>query len=100
MSVELEKLLRRVSLKIAGLPAIAAIDDPEVSRASMDAHHAGARALVDELVTHHGARFSTPSGGFRLSMGGVITTCTSGESGLLTNWVNAAQRKLDEGRAE
>lgn len=75
---------------------------PEVIRddwSTHDAHHAAAAALVQSLVKERGARFSTPLGGFRLSLAGVTATCTAGHSGLITNWIGAAYRELDRRRA-
>ena len=98
---ELLRLIHLVKAKVAGLPAIPKwpAGTTTAFRQACDAHHAAARVIVQELVKDHGARLSTPLGGFRLSMAGVAASCTSGESGLLTNWINAAYRELDRRRA-
>lgn len=91
---ELLKLVHLVKARVATLPVITANE-----RASIDAHHGAASALVNELVAERGARLSTPAGGYRLAVAGVAASCTSGHSGLLTNWINAAYRALDRRRA-
>ncbi|QFR32411.1 hypothetical protein [Ancylobacter sp. TS-1] len=98
---ELLTLVHFVKVQVAALP-----DIPKANAAvasvffqAVDAHHAAARALVQDLVRDHGARLTNPLGGFRLSMAGVSATSTSGESALLTNWINAAYRELDRRRA-
>lgn len=98
---ELLKLIHFVKAKVAGLPTIpeSIAPSPGAFVQAVDAHRAAASALVQGLIKDHGARSSQPLGTFRLSLGGVSTTCTSGESGLLTNWINAAYRELDRRRA-
>lgn len=98
---ELLKLIHHVKAKRDALPVIPKVSSPMPAFFFRDcyANHAAARALVQELVTDRGARLTTPLGGFRLSMAGVSATCTSGASGLLTNWINAAYRELDRRRA-
>jgi len=98
---ELLQLIHFVKAKVAALPVIpkrptGTTDD---FRSACDAHHAAARVAVQELVKDAHARLTTPLGGFRLAIAGVAATCTSGESGLLTNWINAAYRELDRRRA-
>lgn len=90
---ELLQLVHLVNAKVAALPVIQA-----GQWQTHDAHHAAAKLLVAELVKDHGARVTKPLGGFRLAMAGVAATCTAGESGLLTNWINAAYRDLDRRR--
>ncbi|GLK74706.1 hypothetical protein KHC23_22920 [Ancylobacter dichloromethanicus] len=91
---ELLAILHDVKAKRDTLPAITPAD-----WSTHDAHHSAAAALVQSLVKEQGARLTTPLGGFRLSLAGVIATCTSGHSGLILNWINAAYRELDRRRA-
>lgn len=63
-----------------------------------DHRQAAGRKAVQRLVEDHGARFSLSGAHeYRLTLAGVTTTCTSGEWGLMTNWLNAASRKLAKG---
>lgn len=98
---ELLKLVHFVKAKREALPTIPKYSAPlpAVYFRDLDAHHAALRALVQDLIRDNGARLSKPCGGFRLAMGGISATCASGESGLLTNWINAAYRELDKRRA-
>lgn len=97
---DLLKLLHHVKARVAALPAFAPSGAlMESLREASDARHAAAKALVAELVKDQGARLTTPLGGYRLAMAGVTTTCTSGESGLLGNWILAAYRELDRRQA-
>ncbi|WAC26314.1 hypothetical protein [Ancylobacter sp. SL191] len=91
---ELLKLIHHVKAGQAAIPPIKVGD-----LASYDDHRRVADATVDELVKNYGARHSQPLGTHRLAMAGVTASCTSGHSGLLTNWINAAYRELDRRRA-
>jgi len=53
------------------------------------------RKAIQRLKDDHGARYAL-SGAHehRLTMAGVSSTCTAGSWGLMTNWLNAARRKL------
>lgn len=96
---ELLQLVHLVKAKCAALPAMVGPDAPrDIYWGSRDAFHKAASDLVAELVKDHGARLTKSLGGFRLAMAGVAATCTAGESGLLTNWINAAYRELDRRR--
>lgn len=97
---ELLQLIHFVKAKVSALPAMAGPDAPrDIYWDSRDAFHKAAADLVAELVKDPRHRLTKPLGGFRLSMAGVAASCTSGESGLLTNWINAAYRELDRRRA-
>lgn len=59
------------------------------------AHSEAGRKVVQRLVDELGGRFSlTGAHDHRLTLAGVSTSCTSGEWGLITNWLRAARRKL------
>lgn len=52
-------------------------------------------AIIDGLVTNHGAAHRTRYDGSRLSCAGVVSTCTfSPDKGLLENWTKTASLRL------
>lgn len=53
------------------------------------------RRAMERLVSEHGAKFRAGvADAYRLSLAGVSSSCTSGEWGLMSNWLTAARRKL------
>ncbi|GLK72568.1 hypothetical protein KHC23_07600 [Ancylobacter dichloromethanicus] len=90
---ELLALVHHVKAGYAALPPI------EVGVLSTyKARGEAAEQLLGRLAADHGARWSNRWDGHKLSIAGVSSSCTAGAAGVLLNWINAAYRKLDQGR--
>lgn len=83
--------------RLADLPKI----DARNGRDIMDQHRAH-RAAAEELGAHlaatHGARISLGHDSNRITMHGISSTSTGGLKGAMTNWINAAEKRLQEGK--
>ena len=55
-----------------------------------------ARALLETFQNEHGATFNAHYDGYALKIGGIRTSCTSGEAGLLRNWRAAALKRIEQ----
>lgn len=55
--------------------------------------------LIHELMTEEKAGFGQRDGAYFVRMAGLTATGTAGEFGALTNWANAARRKVLSGEA-
>lgn len=87
---ELSRLIDLIEIRLAMVPAWKYED-----RDSWAAHESAVGKIIDDLVEREDARFAQSGcGGFSLKLGGVRTSCTSGEHGLLKNWVTAARRRM------
>lgn len=65
------------------------------------AEHAALDTLRDRLAETEGARFyHQPPDGHAIRMGGIRSSSTSGWRGALTNWQNAARRRIQKEAAE
>lgn len=58
-------------------------------------HMQAYRGIIDDLVADEGAiyRAGDPRS---LKLAGIRTSCTCGDKGLLSNWINAASRRIEE----
>ncbi|WP_206523446.1 hypothetical protein, partial [Mesorhizobium sp. M5C.F.Ca.IN.020.29.1.1] len=54
-----------------------------------------AAAILATLQNEHGATWNAGGDGYTLKLAGIQSSCTGGAGGLLRNWRNAAQRRLD-----
>ena len=64
------------------------------------AEQAAYRAVIEDLVTDYNAHYrSGIADAYVLKIAGVRTSCTGGDAGLLTNWINAARRNLEQAKA-
>lgn len=88
---DLAHLIDVVNVKLAECPALDA-----KSAQSWELWRAHGERVLQELRDDFGARIRTDRDPATMTMGGVKTSATGGWSALLSNWVNAARRKLME----
>lgn len=88
---ELTRLIDAVTVKQARSGQIDSRDHEAWS-----AWHARGERILQELRDEFGARIRTDRDPATMAMGGVKTSATGGWSALLSNWVNAARRKMME----
>ncbi|MBY2992470.1 hypothetical protein HF272_13630 [Rhizobium leguminosarum] len=91
----LDRLIQIIEEKQAAVPAL---NNDWVS-GDYRRHTAAAEQILDELVAEEAAKVSRRHDAMTLKLAGIKTSCTSGAWGLLANWKNAAQRRIDEGKA-
>jgi hypothetical protein len=69
--------------------------DMEAAMAASHNYQKAAEDALERIAREYGANFRHNGGdGHYLKLAGVSSSCTSGAWGLMTNWLNAARRKL------
>ncbi|RXT29345.1 hypothetical protein B5P46_11730 [Rhizobium leguminosarum] len=91
----LDRLIQIIEEKTDAVPPLKKEWDSDDHRR----YHAAAERILEELVAEEAATVGTRFDGTSLKMAGIKTSSTSGAWGALANWKNAAQRRIDEGRA-
>lgn len=61
-----------------------------------DEHNRQVQAIFRALETEEKARRGSVAGSDTITMAGVRSTCSSGGAELLSNWIAAANRRLDK----
>lgn len=87
---------RAIDVVDAALAVLSTMPKLEDAYEECRAHDNAARRILASLQNEHGASWSASGPGLYLQLAGVQSSCTSGAAGLLRNWRNAAQRRLDE----
>ena len=85
---DLTRLIDVVNVKLAGTPS------NDWTSAGWFAWGKYGEQVAQELRDDHGARIRLDRDPATMSMGGVKTSATGGWPRLLSNWVNAARRKM------
>lgn len=88
--VELRRLIGVVEAKLVAIPPIKVGE-----MGSYSAHRTAAEIACAELGRDEGAKYKSAHDAFRLSLGGIVTSCTGGAAGALRNWLAAARRRLE-----
>lgn len=86
---------RMIAVVDAGLAVLATRAKLDNAYEDCRAHQSAAVAILNSLQNEHGAAFNAGGAGYSLRLADIQSSCTSGASGLLTNWINAARRRLD-----
>jgi len=93
---ELKRLIEDIDLRLCLVP-----DWIYEDRESWKRHDAALGKIIDHLVENEQAAFRPASfGAYSLRLAGVRTSCTSGEHGLLKNWIIAARRAIDQAEGQ
>ncbi len=79
--------------RLDALPPLEIIYSPgwEANRAE---HKRAMSEIADYLTATHGARIKDHAWNHTIRMHGISSSCTSGLSSLLQNWLRAAERKV------
>lgn len=95
----LERLILQISARIETVPELG--EDDWRDSAKWQARQHAFRAIVNDLVVNERARYRAGvADAYVLVLAGIRSSCTSSEHGLLTNWVGAAKRKIQESKQE
>jgi hypothetical protein len=93
---ELRRLIDLIEMNLATLPAYSYDDRAWYAHCL--------NKIIDHLTEAEGAKFSDRMsfGGYAFGLAGIRATCTSSGSGVLTNWIAAARRRIAklEGEAQ
>lgn len=88
---ELQRLIDLIDLRVAAVPP----QDTGYDLDTWRAHWNAGEQILQDLVEQEGARYVRGTGdASALKLAGIRTSCTGGQFGLLSNWQNAARKKI------
>ncbi|TPM06791.1 MULTISPECIES: hypothetical protein [unclassified Mesorhizobium] len=93
--LDVARVKRMIEVVDAGLAVLATRPKLDDVYEDCQAHRRAAVAILNSLQDEHGATYSAGGAAFTLRLADIQSSCTSGPSGLLTNWQNAARRRLE-----
>ena len=94
----LERLILHIGTSLATVPELG--DQDWHDNAKWKARRDAFRAIINDLVIDERAKYREGvADAYVLTLAGIRTSCTGGEHGLLTNWIAAARRKIEELKA-
>lgn len=97
MSDTLNRLITLIETRLAAIEEALGVDDWQSPKAreNWKARQAAYRGLIDDLVSMECAKYRVGvADAYHLKLGGISTSCTGGDHGLLTNWLRRARLQL------
>lgn len=93
--LDIARVKRMIDVVDAGMAVLATMPKLDDLYEECQARERAATAILASLQNEHGATCNAGGGGYTLRLAGIQSSSTGGAGGLLRNWHNAAQRRLD-----